>query len=158
MVQKCGSSVMAGVFISLGAMVYLSVPNNFAGSMFFAAGILLVLNLHNMLYTRICPLIIYDGQYTWKDALIGWAGNGIGALLAAAAVSFTRIWDTLGGSVKRIGEMKLDDSPASLFIMGIFCAFFVTFAVLVSAKQKQGSFAQIFYVWPFYHGFCIMRI
>ena len=49
MVQKCGSSVLAGVFISLGAMVYLSVPNNFAGSMFFAAGILLVLNLHNML-------------------------------------------------------------------------------------------------------------
>lgn len=39
--------------------------------------------------------------------------------------------------------------------MGIFCAFFVTFAVLVSAKHKQGSFAQIFYVWLFITAFVL---
>lgn len=153
MIQKWISSVMAGVFIAMGAMVYLSIPNPLVGSLFFATGILLVLNLHNMLYTRICPLMIYDGQYRWTDAVVGWIGNGIGAFVAAASVSFTRIEDILGEGVKAIGEAKLADSPISLFIMGIFCAFFVAFAVLVGAKQKQGSFGQIFYVWLFITAF-----
>ena len=153
MIQKWISSVMAGVFISMGAMVYLSIPNALVGSLFFATGILLVLNLHNMLYTRICPLMIYDGQYRWTDAVIGWIGNGIGAFVAAAAVSFTRIGAVLGEGVKTIGEAKLADSPISLFIMGVFCAFLVASAVLVGAKQKQGSFGQIFCVWLFITAF-----
>ena len=44
---------MAGIFISMGAMVYLSIPNKTVGSLFFSTGIFLVLNLHNMLITRV---------------------------------------------------------------------------------------------------------
>lgn len=40
---------MAGSFISMGAMVYLSIPNTIVGSLFFSTGIFLVLNFHNML-------------------------------------------------------------------------------------------------------------
>ena len=127
---------MAGAFISMGAMVYLSIPNAAVGSLFFAAGIFLVLNLHNMLFTRVCPLIVYDGQYGWTDLAVTWIGNGIGTLLTAAAVSFTRFAGTISESVKKIGETKLGDSPQSLFILGAFCAFFVAFAVLIGAKQK----------------------
>lgn len=54
---KWVSSIMAGIFIAMGAMVYLSVPNTLIGSMLFATGIFLVLNLHNMLITRVCPLM-----------------------------------------------------------------------------------------------------
>ncbi len=153
MMQKWISSVLAGVFISMGAMVYLSIPNALAGSLFFATGIFLVLNLHNMLFTRVCPLMIYDHQYNWGDVGIAWLGNGIGAFLSAAAVSFTRFGNTLAEAVAGIGETKLGDSPLSLFILGIFCAFFVAFAVLVGAKQRQGSFGQIFYVWLFITAF-----
>ena len=42
MKEKWISSIMAGIFIAMGAMVYLSVPNNLIGSMFFATGIFLV--------------------------------------------------------------------------------------------------------------------
>ena len=49
---KWVSSIMAGIFIAMGAMVYLSVPNTLIGSMLFATGIFLVLNLHNMLITK----------------------------------------------------------------------------------------------------------
>lgn len=143
---------MAGVFIALGAMVYLSIPNAIAGSLFFATGIFLVLNLHNMLFTRVCPLTVYS-QYNWLDMGIAWAGNGIGAFLAAAAVYFTRFGTTVGEAVAHIGETKLGDSPISLFIMGILCAFFVAVAVIVGAEQEKGSFAQIFYVWLFITAF-----
>ena len=153
MIQKWISSILAGVFISMGAMVYLSIPNTLVGSLLFSTGIFLVLNLHNMLFTRVCPVMVYARQYNWSDMGIAWLGNGIGAFLAAWAVSLTRLGNTLGEAVADIGEIKLGDSPLSLFVLGIFCAFFVSFAVLVGAKQKQGSFGQIFYVWLFITAF-----
>lgn len=143
---------MAGIFIAMGAMVYLAIPNALVGSLFFSTGIFLVLNLHNMLFTRVCPLKVY-GQYQWKDMGIAWIGNGVGTFVAAVAVSFTRFSDTISESVKKIGETKLSDSPESLLILGILCAFFVAFAVIVGAKQEQGSFGQIFYVWLFITAF-----
>lgn len=153
MMGKWISSVMAGVFIAMGAMVYLAIPNTLVGSLFFSTGIFLVLNLHNMLFTRVCPLMVYNRGYNWGDAGIAWIGNGIGAFLVAWTISFTRFGDILGEAVKKIGESKLGDRPLSLFILGIFCAFFVAFAVLVGAKYKQGSLGQIFYVWLFITAF-----
>ena len=153
MMQKWVSSIMAGVFISMGAMVYLSIPNPLFGSLFFPTGIFLVLNLHNMLFTRVCPLLVYDQQYNWADMVIAWIGNGVGAFLTASAVSITRFGNTLGDAVKEIGETRLGDDPTSLFILGMLCAFFVAFAVLVGARQEQGSFGQIFYVWLFITAF-----
>ena len=152
MTGKWFSSIMAGIFIAMGAMVYLAIPNALVGSLFFATGIFLVLNLHNMLFTRVCPLKVY-GQYQWKDMGIAWIGNAVGTFVAAVAVSFTRFSDTISESVKKIGETKLSDSPESLLILGILCAFFVAFAVIVGAKQEQGSFGQIFYVWLFITAF-----
>ena len=88
MTGKWFSSIMAGIFIAMGAMVYLAIPNTLVGSLFFATGIFLVLNLHNMLFTRVCPLKVY-GQYQWKDMGIAWIGNAVGTFVAAVAVSFT---------------------------------------------------------------------
>ena len=153
MKEKWMSSVMAGVFISMGAMTYLAIPNTLVGSLFFAVGILLVLNLHNMLVTRVCPLMVYDRRYHWGDVAVAWAGNGIGTLIAAAAVQGTRFQETIREPLTRISETKLADSPLSLFILAVFCGFFVAFAVLIGARYEKGSFAQIFYVWLFITAF-----
>ena len=150
---KWVSSIMAGIFIAMGAMVYLSVPNTLIGSMLFATGIFLVLNLHNMLITRVCPLMVYDHKYHWTDIGISWIGNGLGTLAAALIVYFTRFETVISNSVKTIAETKLSDTPQSLFLLGILCACFVAFAVLIGAKQEQGSFGQIFYVWLFITAF-----
>ena len=102
MKEKWMSSIMAGIFISMGAMTYLAIPDKTVGSLFFAVGILLVLNLHNMLVTRVCPLMVYDHRYGWADAGIAWAGNGIGALLAAAGDLlrlFRRVRSAGGGKI-----------------------------------------------------------
>lgn len=153
MKDKWISSIVAGVFISMGAMVYLAIPNTIVRNLFFATGILLVLNLHNMLFTRVCPLKVYDGSYGWGDMVIAWIGNGIGTLIVAALIHFTRFEAGIQNSIESIGNVKLSDSPLSLFILGIFCALFVALAVLVGARQEKGSFAQIFYVWLFITAF-----
>ena len=121
--------------------------------MFFATGIFLVLTLHNMLITRVCPLMVYDHKYHWSDIGISWVGNGLGTLIAALVVYFTRFESVISDSIKKIGETKLNDSPQSLFLLGILCACFVAFAVLIGAKQEKGSFGQIFYVWLFITAF-----
>ena len=41
----------------------------------------------------------------------------------------------------------------ALFLLGILCACFVAFAVLIGAKQEQGSFGRFFYVWLFITAF-----
>ncbi|HIZ74073.1 MAG TPA: formate/nitrite transporter family protein [Candidatus Mediterraneibacter stercoravium] len=138
--EKWISSIMAGIFISMGAMVYLSIPNKTVGSLFFSTGIFLVLNLHNMLITRVCPLIVYDRTYRWTDIVVSWIGNGIGTLIAALVILFSRFEGVIRETVRTVGDTKLDDTPQSLFVLGILCACFVAFAVLVGAKQKQGSF------------------
>ena len=136
MIQKWISSILAGVFISMGAMVYLSIPNTLVGSLLFSTGIFLVLNLHNMLFTRVCPLMVYARQYNWSDMGIAWLGNGIGAFLAAWAVSLTRLGNTLGEAVADIGEIKLGDSPLSLFVLG-YSALFLSRLPYSWARNKS---------------------
>lgn len=153
MKEKWISSIMAGIFISMGAMAYLAIPNSLVGSLFFSTGIFLVLNLHNMLITRVCPLMVYDDKYSWADIVIAWIGNGIGTFVTAVVVYFTRFESVIREQVEKIAATKLGDTPLSLFIMGVLCAFFVAFAVLIGAKQEKGSFGQIFYVWLFITAF-----
>ena len=125
----------------MGAMVYLSISDKLAASLFFATGILLVLNLHNRLFTRVCPLFAYNGSYRPGDLFIAWIGNGIGTALVAILIHFTRFEAGILGRIEEIVIPKLADSPVSLtiFVGGI--------------RQKQGTFAQIFYVWLFITAF-----
>lgn len=154
MKEKWASSIIAGVYIAMGAMVYLSIPNKLVASLFFSVGILLVLNLHNRLFTRVCPLAAYNDSYRLSDLIISWIGNGIGTGIVALAIHFTRFEAGILNRIEEIVIPKLEDSPISLLILGIFCALFVAFAVFVGGiRQKEGSFAQIFYVWLFITAF-----
>ena len=74
-------------------------------------------------------------------------------LAVAAAVQGTRFKETIREPLARISETKLQDGPLSLFILAVFCGFFVAFAVLIGARYENGSFAQIFYVWLFITAF-----
>lgn len=154
MKEKWISSIIAGAYIAMGAMVYLSIPDKIIASFFFSTGILLVLNLHNRLFTRVCPLAAYDRSYRFSDMAIAWIGNGIGTLIVAVLIHFTRFEAGILERVKEIVTPKIGDSPVSLILLGIFCGLFVAFAVFVGGiRQKQGSFAQIFYVWLFITAF-----
>lgn len=151
--DKFISGVAAGGYIALGAMVYLSIPNAMIGSLFFASGIFLVVNFHNLLFTRVCPMAVFSGEYGMRDMIIAWIGNGIGAAFIAVLGHFSRFESVIAKRIQTIGEIKLSDSVASLFVMGFFCAVLVAVAVIAGVRQKQGSFAQIFYIWLFITAF-----
>ena len=86
-------------------------------------------------------------EYHLKDLIVAWFGNGVGAFLVATLVHFCRFESKILERLQPIVDTKLADSPLSLFIMGIICALFVSYAVLLGKKYPVGSFPQIFYVW-----------
>ena len=69
MKQNFFSGLMAGAYISLGAMTFLIIPNQIVASLFFATGVFLVFNFSNMLFTRVCPLMAATKEYHLKDQL-----------------------------------------------------------------------------------------
>lgn len=141
------SAVMAGAYIALGAMVYLMIPDQTVASLFFATGIFLVFHFRNMLFTRVCPLWIADGAYGPADLACAWAGNAAGAFLVALLGHFSRFEGKAAERLLPLCEAKLADTPLSLFVMGFFCAVFVSYAVLLGRRYPAGSFPQTFYVW-----------
>lgn len=147
MKSKFFNGIMAGAYIALGAMGFLIIPNQIVATLFFAAGIFLVFNFSNMLFTRVCPLIAATGEYNALDLTVTWLGNALGTTIVATVGHFCRFESKILERLQPIVETKLSDTPLSLFIMGIFCAVFVSYAVLLGKKYPAGSFPQIFYVW-----------
>lgn len=141
------SGVMAGAYIALGAMTFLIIPNQIVATLFFATGIFLVFNFSNMLFTRVCPLMAATGEYNAIDLTFTWLGNAVGTALVATISHFCRFESKILERLQPIVETKLSDTPLSLFIMGVICAVFVSYAVFLGKKYPAGSFPQIFYVW-----------
>lgn len=147
MKDKFFHSVMAGIYIALGGMTYLAIPDPVIGAMFFSLGIFLVINYSNMLFTRVVPLSDSTCEYHYLDCAVAWIGNGIGAFIIATAAHFTRFEGKIAERLAGVVETKLNDTPLSLFIMGIFCAIFVSYAVFSVKKKALSSGIQVFLVW-----------
>lgn len=145
MLKTIKDTIMAGIYISIGAISYLAIPNKIVGACFFTGGIFLVINYHNMLTTKVIPTYFAKLGYRVKDIIFAILGNSIGAMLVAFLISFSRLATTMEEYLVKIVDTKLSDNYLSLLIMAIFCGILVAYASLTSRKYKNGSFAQIFY-------------
>ncbi len=126
--KKLISSVMPGIYIGLGATTYLMSDNKFAGCFLFCVGIFLVISYYNMLYTKIVPNIPFK-KYAISDMGIALIGNLIGGIFYAFLISQTRLADQISDKITVMINTKLNDSYISIFIMAIFCAVLVTYAI-----------------------------
>ena len=129
MVNKLVKSILAGIAISLGAVIYLVLmeTNKIAGALFFAVGILLVMEFKLLLYTGYVPTQ-REGQsfldYTINSAFV-FVGNLIGGALTAGLLALTRLKDTLYAASLKVCEVKLNDKLLSIFILSIFCGIII---------------------------------
>ena len=125
-------SIMGGICISIGGIVYLMSPNAIVGAFLFSIGLLTIIANSFMLYTG---QVGYLG--TKKDRNLGylfltivtWAGNFIGCFTVAKIISFTRIYPMIYDKVNSIVEIKMNDAPISIFILSIFCGILMYVAV-----------------------------
>ena len=147
MKEKFISAIMGGVFIALGAITYLCIPYPIVGAMFFSTGIALVFQFERLLFTKVVPMAVLAKKYTLIDIVVTWIGNFIGAFIIALFTHYSRVEGKILDSLQHTVELKFNDSPISLFIMGIFCAVFVSYAVFLGQRYKMDTFAHIVLVW-----------
>lgn len=116
-------SVMAGICIGIGGIVYLSVENKVVGAALFATGLFTVCTMGYHLYTgKACYLLDSPnkGRYLIWLAQV-WAGNLIGTVLVGYAMRLTRNGPALAEKAQALCQTKLGDSLLSIFILAIFC-------------------------------------
>ena len=148
-------SVMAGIFISLGAAAFTAVvtgtdlaygPTRFLGGLVFSLGLVLVVVAGAELFTGNAMLVMawVDRKVTTPALLRNWlyafAGNLVGALLVAALMHASGL---LGGppgeTARKIATAKLSIGFQEALIRGILCNMMVCLAVWLTVAARSVS-------------------
>ena len=133
-------SLMAGAFISFGAMYYTVVMTNPAdaygaskllGGMAFSLGFILVVIAGGELFTgnNLIVMAWANGRVSLAKLLRNWGlvyvGNMIGALMTVYLVYLSGYLDgahnMVGVTALKVGISKVDHSMTELFVRGLFC-------------------------------------
>ena len=127
MLNKLIKSILAGVSIAIGAVIYLLCSNKIVGAFLFSVGILMVMEFKLLLYTGYVPTQ-REGQ-SFKDYIINssfvFVGNLIGGAITAGLLALTRLKNDLWNATNKVCDVKLNDNLLSIFILSIFCGIII---------------------------------
>lgn len=114
-------AILAGMCISIGGWVFLSVDNKVIGSTLFTIGLFVVCTFGYNLYTgKVCYVFENDKNYALNVPII-WLGNLVGTYLTAFLIHQTRVSDAIVEKAIGICDIKLGDDLLSIFILACFC-------------------------------------
>ena len=140
------SAILAGMAISFGGVVFLSLDNKVLGSLFFTVGLFMVCTFGLNLFTgKVCYIFENDRQYLMNIPVI-WLGNLAGAIIVGSMVRLSRI----AGIAEKAATMcavKTGDSFLSLFILGILCDIFIYVGVesYKNNPHEAGKYLGLFF-------------
>ena len=113
-------SIIAGMLIGIGCVVFLMCPDRIVGSFLFSFGLFSILNLKLNLYTGMIGYLVLNFNWAYiRDLGITLFGNFIGTLIVALMIRVTRL--DIMESVSAITAVKLNDSYISMLILAVFC-------------------------------------
>jgi formate transporter len=149
-------SIMAGAFISMGAMFFLLVVGDtglpFAaqrvlGGILFSCGLMLVVVCGAELFTgnTMIAMTATAKKISWGAVLKNWVvvfiGNFVGALIMVGCVYMANFQGMNGGQVGQtivsVAAGKMTPEWITLFFKGVMCNFLVCLAVWVSYAAKS---------------------
>lgn len=123
-------AIMAGAFIAMGGVAFLSINNKIVGAFMFSLGLFAVCTLKYNLFTgKVGYLFCNDVKTYLPWCLMVWVGNLVGSIIVAELVRLTRVAPGLIEKSTKLVQVKADDSLISLFVLGIFCNIMVVHAV-----------------------------
>jgi formate/nitrite transporter FocA (FNT family) len=131
-------SVLAGVLITISAMVYLTI-GGVVGAILFTVGLMIILNLNLSLFTGKAGLVVQN-KIGILDLLEIWAGNLIGTGIAAFGILLTPQGQSLMGKAQEIMVLRSENGTLVNFIYGIFCGILMFSAVEIYNKTKNPVF------------------
>lgn len=123
------SAVFAGIAISLGGFIFLSVENKVVGALFFTIGLFVVCTSGLHLFTgKVCYAFENGKDYAALLPVI-WLGNLAGTGLSALLIRLTRAGAAVCEKAAAMCLTKTSDSLVSLFVLGFFCNIFIYIGV-----------------------------
>lgn len=127
MIDKLIKSILAGISISIGAVIYLLCSNKIVGAFLFSVGILMVMEFKLLLYTGYVPT--QRENQSIKEYIINstfvFIGNLIGGIITAGLLALTRLQSDLWKTTNAVCDIKINDNLLSIFILSIFCGIII---------------------------------
>ena len=165
--QTAALGILAGAFISFGAMFYTMVvtdsglglgPTRMLGGIAFSLGLILVIVGGAELFTgnNLIAMAWADRKVTTGQMLRNWvlvyAANFVGSIAMVALFYLAGALDLSGGAVgqtaAKIAQGKVALDPATAFFRGILCNTLVCLAVWLSYGARRVSGKVLVIVFP----------
>lgn len=140
-------AIMAGVYIGIAGLIYLSVDNTIIGALFFSFGLLVILSRGYYLYTgKVGYLLPYEKGYMVM-LLKTLLGNAVGIFAVARLFRLTGV-DAVVERGALIYDLKLDNAFYQTLILSIFCGMMMYIAVDSYKKAKLDSLKVLLVIMP----------
>lgn len=121
-------AVMAGVAISIGGIIYLTLENHIAGSFLFSIGLFTIYTFGFNLYTgKVCYIVNSKPAYL-LTVLSVWLGNLVGTVGMGYIFRNTKLAKIEEHTIALV-DGKLSDTLFSTFIMAVMCGIMMCIAV-----------------------------
>ncbi|MCM1024194.1 MAG: formate/nitrite transporter family protein [Prevotella sp.] len=139
-------AILTGVAIGIGGIVYLSCENKTVGAFLFGTGLFTILTFGFMLFTGKVGYAVENKPPYLIGLAVIWLGNLIGAAAAAGLVLLTRIGTGISEKAAALCEVKLSDSPQSIFVLAFFCGLLMFIAAdgYKNIKNPVGQMLAVF--------------
>ncbi|MCK5732364.1 MAG: formate/nitrite transporter family protein [Tenericutes bacterium] len=134
-------AIIAGVFIGIAGLVYLSLENHIIGALLFSFGLLVIVNRGYYLYTgKVGYLIPYSKGY-FIILLKTLLGNMIGIAIVAFLFRFTGISEVISAG-SDLFALKIEHAWYETLVLSIFCGMMMYIAV-DSYKNLKNDLAKV---------------
>ena len=130
--------ILAGVMVSIGGTVLLSVDNRYIGAALFSIALLVICYFGFNLYTgKVGFLWNTHGRAELSMAFLGLLGNLIGAVLSALliAAALPQLRETAIAAC----EKRLVQLPVQTLLRGFFCGILMYSAVWIYREKKTAA-------------------
>lgn len=122
-------SIMSGVLVGIGAIVYLLSDNKYLGAFLFSLGLFTIIQFDFSLFTGKVGYTPENKPAYIGDLLITLLGNICGTAAVAAAIMPTHIWNSVHEKSEIIINAKTSDSLIGQLILGLFCGLLMYIAI-----------------------------
>ena len=145
-------SILAGISISLGCLIYILSSNVVIGAMFFTVGLFLVLTRGYNLFTGKVAYLT-DNSYKYSISLIlMWIGNLIGTLIVSIFTRFSSLYPKIIEKAETIIKVKTSQTFLSAFLLAFLCGIIIFLAVenFKNNKHEIGKYTGLFVLIPLF--------
>lgn len=122
-------AIMAGIAISMGGVIYLTLENHVAGAFLFSIGLFTIYTFGLNLYTgKVCYILSEKPEFL-KTVGIVFLGNAAGTIGMGYLLRHTKQVKLVKHTVEMV-NLKLSDTIFSTYIMAVLCGIMMCIAVI----------------------------